>query len=140
MRTRRAILAFLAFAALWAVACGGGDEENFLSPMLAKFKHRVHGPVSKYDATAKTFTVTDKNGRPFSFAMDDKTQVEGTIADGATATVRYRIQGTTWTATKVKIFPAAAAAPAAAPTTTAPAATTTTTTATTATTGENKKP
>lgn len=135
MRTRRAILAFLAVAALWAVACGGGDEENFLSPMLAKFKHRVHGPVSKFDATAKTFTVTDKNGRAFSFAMDDKTQVEGTIADGATATVRYRIQGTTWTATRVKIFPAAAA-----PTTTAPAATTTTTTATTATTGENKKP
>ena len=138
MRTRRAILAFLAFSALWAAACGGGDDENFLAPMLAKFRHRVHGPVSRYDAAAKTFTVTDKKGRAFSFAWDDKTKVEGTIADGATATVRYRLNGSQRTATVVKIFPTAAPGPGAAPTTEAPAATTTTTTATTATTGEKK--
>lgn len=132
MRTRRAILAVLAFAGLWAVACGGGDEENFFSPMLAKFRHRVHGAVSQYDGAAKTFTVTDKKGRAHSFAMDDRTKVEGTIADGAMSTVHYRVQGKTWTATRVKIFATPAAAASAAPTTTAPAATTTT--------GEKKQP
>ena len=139
--TRRAILVVLALAGLFSVACGGGDDDNLLSPMLAKFKHRVHGTVSRYDAAAKTFTVTDKKGRPFSFSMDDRTKMEeGTLADGATATVRYRNQGANRIATKIKVFPmTTAAAPAAAPATTtaAPAATPG---ASTAPTGEKKQP
>lgn len=117
--TRRAILVLLALAGLSLVACGGGDEENFLSPILQKFKHRVHGTVSAYDASAKTFTVTDRKGRAFAFSIDDRTKTEGTLADGATATVRYRQHGAARTATIVKVFPTGAAAPA--PATTAPA-------------------
>ncbi|HWC66346.1 MAG TPA: hypothetical protein VG777_09695 [Thermoanaerobaculia bacterium] len=124
-------------AGLSLVACGGGDEENFLSPILQKFKHRVHGTVSSYDASAKTFTVTDKKGRPFAFSMDERTKMEGTIADGAMATVRYRQHGAARTATIVKIFPTAtSAAPATPATTTAAPAMTTATTGT----GEKKQP
>ncbi len=138
MRTRKAILAFLAIAGLWAVACGGGDDENFFSPMLAKFRHRVHGTISNYDAAAKTFTVTDKKGRPFSFAMSDKTEVEGTIADGAMSTVRYRVDRGNKTATKVKVFPASAPGAAASTASAAPAPTSAS--STTATAGEKKQP
>ena len=120
MRTKvgRSALAVLVLVALGAAGCGGGDEENFFSPLLSKFRHRVHGTVSRVDAVAKTFTVKDKMGREFSFVWTDRTLVEGALADGATATVRYRNEGEK-TATKVKIF--GAPAPPAATSTSAPA-------------------
>ena len=122
-RSSRTALACLFMTALLAAGCGGGDDENMFAPMLAKFRHRVHGTVSHYDASAKTFGVTDHRGHQFTFTWDDQTKVTGTIADGATATVRYHRNGTVWHANIVKVFPApaqtagapAAPAPAAAP-------------------------
>lgn len=113
-RTRTA-LAGLFMIALLAAGCGGDDDENMFAPVLAKFRHRVHGTVSHYDASAKTFAVTDRHGHQFTFSLDDQTRVTGTVADGAAATVRYHRNGTVWHANIVKVFPAPAAQTAAVP-------------------------
>lgn len=119
MRTNtRAALALIVIAGLCTAACAGGDDENFLAPMFAKFRHRVHGTVSKFDGAAKTFSVSDKAGREFSFGWDEKTIIDGMIGKGVTVTVRYRNEHGMKVATKVKGF----GTPAAASPGTAPAA------------------
>ena len=110
-RGHRTALAGLLLAASLAIGCGG-DDENMFAPMFARLRHRVHGTVSHYDAAARTFNVTDRRGHSFAFSWNDRTMVRGTIADGATATVRYRKSASPWEATFVHVFPAAAQATA----------------------------
>src|SRR5689334_13092336 len=119
MRIRtRAALALIVIAGLWTAGCAGGDDENFLAPMFAKFRHRVHGTVSKFDGAAKTFSVTDKAGREFSFVWNEKTIIDGALGKGATVTVRYRNEHGMKMATKVKSFGTPApASPSTAPAT-----------------------
>ena len=138
MRMSGAIL--LAVAALASLSCAGEDED---SGPFSKFFSRYHkvavGTVSKLDKDKKSLTVTNKKGTPVNLVWDERTKVEGELADGSHVKVLYKMKKDGNIATSVKV--SAEAAPAAATTSTASAPTTATTapTATSAAKPEDKK-
>jgi hypothetical protein len=133
----------LALAALVSLSCTGEEEG---SGPFSKFLSRYHkvavGTVSKLDKDKKSMTVTNKKGVPVEVSWDDKTKVEGELADGARVTVIYKMKTDRNIATSVKASTAAGAAPATTTASTVSAPTTATTPApsTTATAGAKAKP
>ena len=118
----------LALAALASLSCTG-DEEG--SGPFSKFFSRYHkvamGTVSNLDKDQKSMTVTNKKGIAVKVSWDDRTKLEGELADGARVTVIYKMKTDRNIATSVKISAAGGAAPAAATSSTASAPTTATT-------------
>jgi hypothetical protein len=122
---RKSGVVLLAVAALLSLSCSGEEEG---SGPFSKFLSRYHkvavGPVSNLDKDKKTMTVTNKKGTPVNISWDDRTKVEGDLADGARVTVIYKMKPDHNIATSVKVSPASGAAPASTTASTASAPTT----------------
>jgi hypothetical protein len=131
----------LALAALVSFSCTGEEED---SGPFSKFLSRYHkvavGTVSKLDKDKKSMTVTNKKGVPVSVSWDDRTKVEGELADGARVTVIYKMKTDHNIATSVKVRPTAEAAPATTASTVSAPTTATTPAPATTTTGAAAKP
>ncbi len=116
-------VALLALAAVFSLACGGGDEEGPFSKFTSRYHKVATGTVSQLDKDKKTMVVTGKKGVPATISWNDQTKMEGDLADGANVSVTYKMKADARIATSVKVRPAAGA-PAGSTATAAPAATT----------------
>ena len=63
--------------------------------------HSVQGVVKSVDASSLVITKSGKKGGDMSFKLDSTTQKDGSIANGSSVSVRYRMDGSSMVATAV---------------------------------------
>ena len=63
--------------------------------------HSVQGVVKSVDASSLVITKSGKKGSDMTFKLDSTTQKDGSIANGSSVSVRYRMEGSAMVATAV---------------------------------------